>query len=163
MTVFKNPALRERKYFKALCHFSPQWVLPYLIRLFLRLLCAGSQPCECEQCVAVSGYSYPPLLCSSLRHCQAGLATLSTLPSLICLRRSQLTLDWLRQRSLESFHTSSQCQSTFFPPKLWWKLGGSSVIMEDAIKAALLDLLKSRDPSSSEKYVIICDLTWFLW
>ena len=55
------------------------------------------------------------LLSSSLRHCQAGLATLSTLPSLICLRRSQLTLDWLRQRSLESFHTSSQCQLTFFP------------------------------------------------
>ena len=34
--------------------------------------------------------------------------------------------------------------------------------MEDTIKAALLHLLKSRDPTSSEKYVDVCDLTWFL-
>ena len=35
-------------------------------------------------------------------------------------------------------------------------------MMEDAIKAALLDLLKSQDPSSSEKYVGICDIIWSL-
>ena len=60
-------------------------------------------------------YSYPALLLQSLPL----LATLLSLPSLICLRRSQLTVvGQLRQRSLESFLTPSQCQFNIFP-KLW--------------------------------------------
>ena len=73
------------------------------------------------ECVAVSGTV--SLLSASL--CQAGPATAGntpSLPSLICLRRSQLTVvDQLRQRSLESFLTPSQGHFTF-SPKLWWKL-----------------------------------------
>ena len=115
--IFLKMCAKPQKVPEQLIH--PPLIILF-IRLFLRLLCAGSQPSECEECVAVSGtvsllsaLGQTPPLPSRACHCWQH----STLPSLICLRRSQLTLDQLRQRSLGDWRASlafSQSQLTFF-------------------------------------------------